>query len=66
MFSWRLIMAPPSVLEYVAAHEVAHLIEMNHSPAYWSVVRKIYPGYEAERRWLRTHGQELHAIRFGD
>jgi predicted metal-dependent hydrolase len=66
MFSWRLIMAPPSVLEYVAAHEVAHLIEMNHSPAYWSVVRKIYPGYEAERRWLRTHGQELHAIRFGN
>lgn len=66
MFSWRLIMAPPSVLEYVAAHEVAHLIEMNHSPAYWSVVREIYPGYEEERHWLRRHGQELHAIRFGD
>lgn len=66
MFSWRLVMAPPSVLDYVAAHEVAHLVEMNHSPAYWSVVRRIFPGYEAERRWLRRHGTTLHAVRFGD
>ena len=66
MFSWRLVMAPPSVLDYVAAHEVAHLVEMNHSPAYWAVVRRICPGFEAERRWLRRNGAMLHAVRFGD
>ncbi|MGB5557542.1 MAG: M48 family metallopeptidase, partial [Paracoccaceae bacterium] len=66
MFSWRLIMAPPRVLDYVAAHEVAHLVEMNHSPAYWAVVRRIYPDYEVQRRWLRAHGQKLHAVRFDD
>ncbi len=66
MFSWRLIMAPPGVLDYVAAHEVAHLVEMNHSPAFWAVVRRICPDYETHRAWLRRHGQELHAVRFGD
>lgn len=66
MFSWRLIMAPPAVLDYVAAHEVAHLVEMNHSAAYWAVVRRICPGYEVQRRWLRVHGRKLHAVRFGD
>jgi predicted metal-dependent hydrolase len=64
MFSWRLVMAPPSVLEYVAAHEVAHLAEMNHSPAFWDVVARLYPDYAAERAWLRTHGPALHAVRF--
>ncbi len=66
MFSWRLIMAPPSVLDYVAAHEVAHLVEMNHSDAYWAVVRRICPAFEAERRWLRHQGGRLHAVRFDD
>jgi hypothetical protein len=66
MFSWRLIMAPPEVLDYVAAHEVAHLVEMNHSPAFWAVVRRLMPEYEAPRRWLRAHGHELHAVSFGD
>lgn len=65
MFSWRLAMAPPPVLDYVAAHEVAHLAEMNHSPAFWTVVRRLYPGYEAPRRWLRTEGAGLHLWRFG-
>ena len=63
-FSWRLVMAPPEVLDYVAAHEVAHLAEMNHSPRYWAVVRDLCPGYEAPRRWLRENGQELHRYRF--
>ena len=64
MYSWRLIMAPPQVLEYVCAHEVAHLAEMNHSPAFWAVVARLMPGYAAPRRWLKTQGQELHAFRF--
>ena len=64
MYSWRLIMAPPSVLTYVAAHEVAHLRQMNHSPAFWDVVARLYPDWQAERRWLHDHGQALHALRF--
>ncbi len=66
MFSWRLIMAPPDVLDYVAAHEVAHLIEMNHSPEYWRVVEQIYPVYQEQRQWLRRNGSLLHRFRFGD
>jgi predicted metal-dependent hydrolase len=66
MYSWRLILAPPSVLDYVAAHEVAHLVEMNHSAAYWAVVSKIYPGWKQERDWLHSQGQSLHRFRFGD
>ncbi|MBL4929794.1 M48 family metallopeptidase [Fuscibacter oryzae] len=64
MFSWRLILGPPAVLEYVAAHEVAHLVEMNHSPAFWAVVERLYPGWQVQRAWLRRHGSALHAIRF--
>ncbi|WP_306151575.1 M48 family metallopeptidase [Roseovarius sp. MMSF_3281] len=66
MYSWRLIMAPAPVLDYVAAHEVAHLAEMNHSPAFWATVDRLCPGYEPHRRWLREHGAGLHAYRFGD
>lgn len=65
MFSWRLIMAPPAVLDYVAAHEVAHLVEMNHSPAFWAVVRSLMPGYEPHRRWLKREGAGLHRLDFG-
>jgi hypothetical protein len=64
MFSWRLILAPPEVLRYVAAHEVAHLAEMNHSPAFWTNVERIYGAYAAPRRWLRQNGSELHRYRF--
>lgn len=64
MFSWRLIMAPPSVLAYVAAHEVAHLAEMNHSQAFWSQVERIHGSYDAERRWLRENGTQLHRYQF--
>ncbi|SLN56003.1 hypothetical protein PEL8287_03001 [Roseovarius litorisediminis] len=66
MYSWRLIMAPRDVLEYVAAHEVAHLAEMNHSPAFWAVVERLMPGYIAPRSWLRENGAGLHRYRFGD
>ena len=64
MYSWRLVMAPPAVLDYVAAHEVAHLAEMNHSPAFWAVVARLVPDYAAHRRWLKLHGQTLHGHRF--
>lgn len=66
MYSWRLIMAPPAVLDYVAAHEVAHLVEMNHQPAFWNVVASICPDYNVHRAWLRTHGDSLHRVTFDD
>ena len=61
-FSWRLIMAPPDVLEYVAAHECAHLLEMNHSKAFWAHVQTCRPAWKQERAWLRAQGRELHAV----
>ena len=64
MYSWRLIMAPPDVLRYVAAHEVAHLAEMNHSKAYWEGLYQIHGPYEAPRKWLRDHGGQLHRFQF--
>jgi len=59
-FSWRLIFAPGFVLDYVAAHEVAHLREMNHGPRFWRLVRDTMPEMNAARRWLREYGAELH------
>lgn len=64
MYSWRLIMAPPRVLDYVAAHEVAHLVEMNHSPAFWAVVGRLFPDWQVQRGWLHQHGSGLHGFRF--
>ena len=61
-FSWRLILAPPFVLDYLAAHEVAHLAEMNHGPAFWRLVARLDPDFENARVWLKTHGPGLHAI----
>ena len=61
-FSWRIVLAPPEVLDYLAAHEVAHLREMNHSPRFWSLVEDLLPGMERQRRWLREHGATLHAV----
>jgi predicted metal-dependent hydrolase len=48
------------VLDYVAAHEVAHLAQMNHSPAFWAVVTRLCPGWQARARWLRAEGHRLH------
>jgi predicted metal-dependent hydrolase len=64
MFSWRLAMAPPQVLRYVAAHEVAHLAEMNHSARFWAVVARLDPDHAAARDWLRRQGAELHGYDF--
>lgn len=64
MYSWRLILAPPEVLRYVAAHEVSHLAEMNHSADFWAGVTRVHGPYEAPRRWLRENGADLHRFRF--
>lgn len=59
-YSWRLILSPSEVLDYVAAHEVAHLKEMNHGPDFWSLVEKTLPTYNSAKDWLRENGSELH------
>ena len=58
-FSWRLVMAPPFVQEYVAAHEVAHLRHMNHGPRFWALVAQLTPHTDAAIAWLRTRGAGL-------
>lgn len=58
-FSWRLIMAPPEVLKYVCAHEVAHLMQMNHSPAFWQIVGTLFPSYKQSKAWLKENGNLL-------
>ena len=66
MFSWRLIMAPPWILDYVAAHEVAHLRHMDHSAAFWDTVVDLYGPTDLARRWLRDEGPDLHRYKFSD
>lgn len=61
-FSWRVVLAPEFVLDYLAAHEVAHLVEMNHSRRFWALVRRCIPDYERGRTWLHEHGCTLHAV----
>jgi predicted metal-dependent hydrolase len=62
-FSWRLVLAPPMVLDYLAAHEVAHLRELNHSPRFWRLVKLACPQTDEAEEWLKRHGSDLH--RFG-
>lgn len=64
MFSWRLILGHPEVLDYVAAHEVAHLRHMDHSDAFWRQVEALYGDWTPARAWLRKNGAELHRYRF--
>lgn len=61
-FSWRVILAPSFVLDYLAAHEVAHLREMNHSPRFWRLVAQCIPDFGHAEGWLDRHGPSLHAI----
>jgi predicted metal-dependent hydrolase len=62
-YSWRLVLAPERVLDYVVAHETAHLAEMNHSRRFWQIVEALYGPYEAERNWLKRNGTRL--LRYG-
>ncbi|UPA24437.1 M48 family metallopeptidase [Shinella oryzae] len=64
-FSWRIAMAPPHVIDYLAAHEVAHLEEMNHSSAFWALCERLCPATEEAKRWLKRNGSLLHAVDFG-
>lgn len=63
-FSWRIVMAPPFVIDYLAAHEVAHLDQMNHGPEFWSLCRHLCPRTDEAKAWLKRHGSQLHAIDF--
>ncbi len=65
-YSWRLIMAPPYVLNYVAVHEVAHLKEMNHSPRFWRLVAAHCPDAARAKAWLDAHGGDLHRYGVAD
>ncbi len=64
-FSWRIVMAPPFVIDYLAAHEVAHLEQMNHGPEFWSLCRRLCPRTDEAKAWLKRHGSQLHAVDFG-
>jgi predicted metal-dependent hydrolase len=59
-YSWRLILAPAFVLDYLAAHEVAHLAEMNHSARFWRLVQRLCPDHQRAKVWLDVHGSDLH------
>ena len=58
-FSWRLMIAPVEVLDYVVVHELCHLQEPNHSKAFWRLLEAVMPGWQEHDRWLREHGREL-------
>jgi predicted metal-dependent hydrolase len=60
-FSWRLLVAPPDVLDYVVIHELCHLRELNHSPAFWRLLDEVRPGWRDQAAWLAEHGLELGA-----
>ena len=59
-FNWKLIMAPPPVLDYVVIHELCHLREFNHSPRFWALVEGQMPDYKAWKKWLETHRDDLY------
>lgn len=62
-FSWRLVLAPPEVLDYVVAHEAAHLVHMNHGPRFWALCERLTPHAEPAKAWLAAHGARL--LRYG-
>jgi predicted metal-dependent hydrolase len=62
-FNWRLVLAPHDVLDYVVVHEICHLRELHHGPAFWKLVERRRPGYRDSKRWLDEHGWEILAYR---
>ena len=58
---WRLLQAPPAILDYVIVHELAHILELNHSPRFWAHVERAYPDWRTAREYLREHGQRYWA-----
>ena len=68
-FNYRLMYAPPRILDYVVVHELCHLTHMNHSKEFWNMVASIMPEYKTYRQWLKDHGQELniayHLVKVG-
>lgn len=58
-FNWRLILAPPNILDYVVVHELCHRKEMNHSPRFWALVESVMPEYKEYRKWLKENGNKL-------
>ncbi len=62
-YSWRLVLAPEWIMDYVVCHETAHLVEMNHQRPFWHLVERLYPDYRTAQLWLKRHGSDLH--RFG-
>lgn len=58
-FTWRLVMAPPKVIDYVVVHELAHLLERNHAKAFWQKVEAMMPDYLHHKRWLKANGHLL-------
>ncbi|HKI97018.1 MAG TPA: SprT family zinc-dependent metalloprotease [bacterium] len=61
-FNWRLVLAPPPVLDYVVVHELCHLVELNHSPRFWAQVAAVLPDYRERQAWLREHGPGLYDL----
>jgi predicted metal-dependent hydrolase len=59
-FAWRLLMAPPEIVDYVVVHELAHTVQHNHGPKFWNLVEDILPNYKVHIRWLKEHGNKLH------
>lgn len=59
-FNWRLILAPPEILDYVVVHELCHLTHMNHSKEFWALVESVIPDYKIKRKWLKENGHTLH------
>lgn len=58
-YNWQILLAPESVVDYLVAHEVSHLLHHNHSPAFWAVVASLCPDYKSRRAWLKNHGMKL-------
>ena len=61
-YSWRLICAPPFVLDYVCAHECAHMVHPDHSAGFWALTEDLYPETKSAKAWLRKNGAFLHAV----